>query len=62
MSLQKINETQNKAAKEVKRDPKGFNADKNCDKMAKNSYLSILTLNTNELNFLIKRYRVSELI
>lgn len=31
----KINKTQNKAAKEVKGDQKGFSAHKNCDKMAK---------------------------
>lgn len=62
MSSQKINEIQNKAAKAVKGDQRDFNAYKNCDKMAKNSYLSILTLNMNELNFLIKGYRVAELI
>lgn len=44
--------------KRSKGGPKTFNADKNCDKKAKYSYLSILTLNMNELNFLSKIYRV----
>ena len=61
ITLKIVIKLQGKRAKEEEKNKKNYRiSQKTTDKMAISTYISIITLNVNGLNALIKRHRVAE--